>query len=430
MSRTLAVVTAALSMVLGLAVAAGANANDYERTVDITFPVGGSSTYIDDYHHDRGGGSRKHQATDIMASSGQPVHAAVGGRITWITGLDGPPPSYGYMITITGDDGLRYNYIHLGTQDGRPEDAYAPGMVSGARVARGQFIGYVGCSGNASCKAPHLHFEIFDPELNDPRIAKAPYTQGYINPYRSLRAAQQRGDVPEALQAVTPRGVPIAGDWNGDGRTTPGWYNNGRVHLRNSASAGRDSLSFSYGRAGDVPIVGDWNGDGRDTIGVIREGRWYLRFTNSGGPADRTFTYGRLTRGDYALAGDWNGDGHDTVGIVRDGQWHLRDVLAGGAADRVFVYGRVRHGDIPVTGDWNRDGADTPGIVRGGEWHLRLVNRGGVADLVFNYGRASDTPVVGDWNGDGRTTPGIVRVATWHLRNQVNGGNAHHVFDY
>jgi hypothetical protein len=225
---------------------------------------------------------------------------------------------------------------------------------------------------------------------------------------------------PEAAPWAT--GVPISGDWNGDGHTTPGWYHNGRVYLRTSSTTGPPNIVFSYGRAGDRPVVGDWNGDGMDTIGIVRDRHWHLRFTNTSGPADRSFIYGRLTAGDYPLAGDWNRDGRDTIGIVRGGQWHLRNRLSGGGADVSFVYGRVLSGDVPLVGDWNRDGRDTPGIVRDGVWHLRNTNTGGVANTSFRYGRASDLPVVGDWNNNRQTTAGVVRGTTWHLRNTNTAG--------
>jgi len=165
----------------------------YRQVVDITFPVAGETSYIRDYHHCRGVDcSRRHKATDIMAPEGRHIHAAMGGTITWITGLDGNPPSYGYMISIAGDDGRTYNYIHLGRQEGSPSDAYVSGLERGTRVERGQHIGFNGCSGNASCDLPHLHFEIEDPTITDP------YGTHRMDPYDSLRAAEARGDIPGA----------------------------------------------------------------------------------------------------------------------------------------------------------------------------------------------------------------------------------------
>ncbi len=173
-----------------------ATAGDYEQVVDITFPVLGDNSYVDDYHDDRGGGTRKHKATDIMTEYGQQVHAAVGGEVTWITGLDDDPPSYGYMVTIAGDDGRSYSYIHLGRQDGPASEAYVAGLSKGDRVERGEHIGWAGCSGNASCSAPHLHFEISDDSVTDP------YGTHRINPYNSLKDAEDRGDLPDAPEPL------------------------------------------------------------------------------------------------------------------------------------------------------------------------------------------------------------------------------------
>ena len=73
------------------------------------------------------------------------------------------------------------------------------------------------------------------------------------------------------------RGVPVTGDWNGDGTTTAGWFHRGTWVLSDSPD-GSDPYQLTYGRAGDVPVTGDWNGDGRDTIGVVRNGEWILRY--------------------------------------------------------------------------------------------------------------------------------------------------------
>ena len=47
----------------------------------------------------------------------------------------------------------RYYYAHL--------DGYAPDLIEGQVVRRGQTIGFVGTSGNAPPETPHLHFAIF-----------------------------------------------------------------------------------------------------------------------------------------------------------------------------------------------------------------------------------------------------------------------------
>jgi hypothetical protein len=405
-----------------------AASSDFEQAVDMTFPLSAGSvyTYRDDYHDCRGGSGcpRAHRATDLMAAHGVKVYAATSGVIGWMPGDNPSDPHFsaGYAMQISGDDGRTYAYYHLGRDDESRDSAFAAGLSRGDRVTRGQHIGYVGSSGNASVSAPHLHFEIHDSRITDP------YGTDRINPYASLLAAEARGDYPGASSSPPPAAPAVhylSGDWNADGHSTPGMYVGRRFLLWNSHDGGTPDISFNYGVEGDVPIVGDWNGDGATTVGILRDGIWHLRFSNSGGGADLSFRYGRLESGDYALAGDWNADGTDTVGIVRDGVWHLRNVNRGGVADIEFRYGRILDGDVPVVGDWTGDGTDTPGIVRGREWHLRYENRGGVADQTFNYGVASDVPVVGDWNHSGQTTVGIVRDDEWHLRNTNGGGGAH-----
>ncbi len=189
----------ALLLLLPAAPAAAAGGG-YQQVVDLTFPVVGTTTYVDSFDAARSGG-RVHMASDIMATEGQPVFAAVGGTIETITGLTEPLPSYGYMIRVAGDDGRTYVYLHMGRNDGPPRKAYVDGIAKGSRVLRGQQLGYVGCSGNASCSGPHLHFEIHDPAVTDP------YGGHRINPYRSLKAAQQRGDVAGKAPVVyTPFG--------------------------------------------------------------------------------------------------------------------------------------------------------------------------------------------------------------------------------
>ena len=188
------------------------------QIVDLTFPVASPQSdlrFIDDFLYLRGGGSRLHAATDIMGPKHRPVHAAVGGTIGWIPVTE---PSYGWMMDIRGDDGHRYSYIHLNNDTpvkdangrwldddrGGMEHAYAPrivekikkdGTARGLRVERGEHIGWVGDSGNAKGVAPHLHFEIH---------VKDSAGEYRINPYHSLKAARERGDLPGT---VTPAGV-------------------------------------------------------------------------------------------------------------------------------------------------------------------------------------------------------------------------------
>jgi murein DD-endopeptidase MepM/ murein hydrolase activator NlpD len=94
-------------------------------------------------------GSRRHGALDIMAPRGTPVLSADDGRIIRLSSnrLGG--------LTIYASDPherLVYYYAHL--------DRYADGLSAGMPLARGDTIGFVGSTGNASANAPHLHFQV------------------------------------------------------------------------------------------------------------------------------------------------------------------------------------------------------------------------------------------------------------------------------
>ena len=53
--------------------------------------------------------------------------------------------------------------------------------------------------------------------------------------------------------------LPVVGDWNGDGRTTPGLFLEGtrRFTLSNVSSGGGVAADFGWGPAGDFTVVGE-----------------------------------------------------------------------------------------------------------------------------------------------------------------------------
>jgi murein DD-endopeptidase MepM/ murein hydrolase activator NlpD len=167
----------------------------------ITFPVRGEYTYRNDWHEPRGGGTRKHMGTDIIADKMTPLVAAVDGYIIFVAR---PEARWGNEVEIQGDDGYFYDYLHMnndtpGTDDGMGGEvnAYMPGVVRGARVSAGQLIGWVGDSGNAEETVPHLHFEIRD-------------SRGVaINPFYSLSAASNG----KGVSANAPRTNTVEATW-------------------------------------------------------------------------------------------------------------------------------------------------------------------------------------------------------------------------
>jgi peptidoglycan LD-endopeptidase LytH len=126
----------------------------------------------DTYSDSRDGGARLHEAIDIMAPRGTTVQSSAPGTVEKLFRSD----AGGKTIYVRSTDGETiYYYAHL--------DEYAEGLQEGQRVRRGQRLGTVGSSGNASEDAPHLHFAILQTTADaawwEPAHA--------VNPYPLLR---------------------------------------------------------------------------------------------------------------------------------------------------------------------------------------------------------------------------------------------------
>ena len=117
-----------------------------------------------------------HEAIDIMEPRGTPVRAVVSGTVRKLF-LSKPGGNTIYQFDET--EAYCYYYAHL--------DRYAEGLREGRPVRQGDVIGFVGSTGNADPRTPHLHFAIF--ELGAEKLwwkGKA------VDPYSGLVAAVKR----------------------------------------------------------------------------------------------------------------------------------------------------------------------------------------------------------------------------------------------
>ena len=122
------------------------------RRRGLEFPVEGvDRNQLRDTFSDTRGQGRSHEALDIMAPRGTPVRAVEDGTITKL--FESPGGGGLTIYQFDPSESFCYYYAHL--------DRYAPRIREGQPVRRGQVIGYVGSTGNASPEAPHLHFTIF-----------------------------------------------------------------------------------------------------------------------------------------------------------------------------------------------------------------------------------------------------------------------------
>jgi len=101
----------------------------------------------DNWGDARGGGTRTHHGTDIMAPGGTPVLAAAAGTIEKLfqSRLGGTT-----LYVRSLDRRWTYYYAHLA--------AYAPGIHEGQAVRAGDHLGFVGDTGDAGAGNYHLHF--------------------------------------------------------------------------------------------------------------------------------------------------------------------------------------------------------------------------------------------------------------------------------
>jgi len=116
----------------------------------LLLPVAGvrRESLVDTYQEDRSGG-RVHHALDIPAPRSTPVLAVEDGTVAKLF-----TSKLGGLTVYEFDPGATYSYYYAHL------DRYAEGIKEGDRLRRGQVLGYVGSTGDASPDAPHLHFEI------------------------------------------------------------------------------------------------------------------------------------------------------------------------------------------------------------------------------------------------------------------------------
>jgi murein DD-endopeptidase MepM/ murein hydrolase activator NlpD len=125
----------------------------------------------DSFDEFRDGGARRHRAIDISAPVGTPVLSVDDGQVlrmheSRIGGIS--------LYATDPKSHFIYYYAHL--------DGYHPNMQPGMRLARGDTIGFVGTTGNASPDSPHLHFAVLRASRLGGWSRGAP-----LNPYSILR---------------------------------------------------------------------------------------------------------------------------------------------------------------------------------------------------------------------------------------------------
>ena len=133
----------------GYAIPANVRTDMPEKPFEYTSPVDGYDSSGFGYRvHPIQGTVKFHYGTDFAADNGDSVFAFADGYVY----AAGESDSYGKYLILTHEGGFASLYAHLSEFVAHEGDM----------VERGQTIGRVGQTGNAT--GPHLHFELF---LND-----------------------------------------------------------------------------------------------------------------------------------------------------------------------------------------------------------------------------------------------------------------------
>lgn len=134
-------------------------------------------------HFEEGIESHGYPAIDIFAPTGTKFVAVTNGVVEfvsdedrWQPENDHPALRSGLAVAVLGEDGWRYYGSHL--------SGIAEGIAPGVTVVAGQLLGYVGDSGNARNKTPHLHFGISRPTYAGDWVTR----RGEIDPFPYLNA--------------------------------------------------------------------------------------------------------------------------------------------------------------------------------------------------------------------------------------------------
>jgi hypothetical protein len=233
--------------------------------------------------------------------------------------------------------------------------------------------------------------------------------------------------------------IPISGDWNMDGADEVGWYvpaddlfvldvdGDGVWNPANDATA-----VVGPSRATGIPIIGDWNGDGRDAVGKVIDSVYYVDLDGDRAwtGADRATTFAGFATVFEPVIGNFDGDANrsDEIGKYVPGSGgddlflldSTSDGIYTGGVDTLSAVAQVFGPGIPLICDFNDDGTDDIGKTTGaasqfcnsgqcyfldangnGVWDGFTVDIGSTFAAFTDPGDTLSEPITGHWSGGG-----------------------------
>jgi len=193
--------------------------------------------------------------------------------------------------------------------------------------------------------------------------------------------------------------VPIAGDFDGDGFSSVGFFDPRarQFHLHDEVTD--EERVIELGDVSGVPVVGDWDGDGDDELGVYDPVTGAAELEGDGGT--------RVVPGPpglFALGADLDGDGVDTLLYYGASSFTVRE-----PTEQTVALGPTN--GYPFAGDFDGDGVDSVGVfdLSDDTFHLFDAFDNAAAEEVVRVAAANWTraPIVGRWRATAPRTPDV-----------------------
>ena len=193
-------------------------------------------------------------------------------------------------------------------------------------------------------------------------------------------------------------------DYDGDGKADPTVVEqvSGNLRWTTYLSQSNAVSATTVFQSSGVPIRGDFDGDGKGDIAFytgtvgVPQNTFVIRNSSNSSINQRYFGNGNT---DYVIAGDFDGDAKTDIAIWRgkgqgtDGSWWWQNSSTNIVS--VISWG-IGNYDLPVPGDYDGDGRTDQAIWRPDTQAAFYVNRSTQGFFAFPWGLGTDTqPVFG-----------------------------------